>query len=197
MTLNSATFTYNGCDTASTNSTQTIGGIALASGFSTITIAYGGTNTAVVTATNGITRSTGQGTALVNGVNLGKNTTGTASIARLILGVTPTLVGTTAAASTGISAGTVNTKIVPYLVGEATTTTGGAGTATGTPNTFLTYNATTGLRPLNQTDEFDTTFPSGTAGNNELVNADQTGHGSARSFNSLLFTTSSNQYRGH
>ena len=179
LTLNSGTFTYDGADAASTNSTQTIGGIALASGFSTITISYGGTNTAVVTATNGITRTAGQGTALVNGAHLGENSTATTSVARLILGTAPTLIGTTAALSSGINSSVKNTQIVPYLVGEATTTTGGLGTATGTPNTFLTYNSGSGLRPLNQTDEFDTAFNNtGTStGLNEMVDGTNgTGH---------------------
>jgi autotransporter-associated beta strand protein len=79
----------------------------------------------------------------------------------------PTLVGTTAGAATGINASVQNTQIVPFLVGEATAATGGLGTASGTPNTFLTYNATTGLRPLNPVDEF--TADAITAGNNTRI----------------------------
>ena len=167
LTLNSGTFIYKGADAASTNSSETFASIALASGFSTITITYGGTNTAVVTLTGSLTHAAGAGTALVNGVNLGKNSTDTASIARLILTTAPTLVGTTAALTSGINSASKNTQIVPFLVGEATATTGGLGTATGTPNTFLTYVAGSGIRPLNPTDEF--TNNTITASNNILI----------------------------
>ena len=60
-----------------------------------------------------------------------------------------------------------NTKIVPFLVGEATSTTGGLGTATGTANTFVTYIAGSGYRPLNPTDEF--TNNAITTGNNTYI----------------------------
>src|SRR5205814_1601091 len=73
---------------------------------------------------------------------------------------------------TGIAPGVKNTVIVPFLVGEATIASGGLGTASGTPNTFVTYNATTGLRPLNPTDEF--TLNTFTAGNNIRINSNST-----------------------
>ena len=89
----------------------------------------------------------------MNGVNLGTDATGTASESRIFLTPAPWHVGTTAATA-GINAASQNTSIVAFLVGEAATASGGVGTATGVANTFMTYNATTGLRPLNPTDEF-------------------------------------------
>ena len=149
-----------------------------------MTVTYGSTNTAVVTA-SGLNWIGWQSSILVNGVSLGKDSTSIASVARILLNSTPTLVGTTAAASTGINASSQNTVIVPYLVGEATSTTGGVGTASGTPDTFVTYNATTGLRPLNPTDEF--TNNTITTGNNTRVTLATTASAST-SINSLVIT---------
>jgi len=106
--------------------------------------------------------------------------------------------------------------VVPGLVGEATSTTGGAGTATGTPNTFLTYEAGTGLRPLNPTDEFTqnafisgdntrittaTTLPTSTAINSlVIVGADVTiGSGKTLTVTSgnILFASGSLQTLGN
>ena len=92
---------------------------------------------------------------------------------RFILSTAPSLVGTTSALTTGNGSNGLglgaakDTKIVPFLVGEATSTTGGLGTATGTPNTFLTYNSGTGLRPLNPFDEFTQNVI--TSGNNTRI----------------------------
>ena len=189
------TFTYKGYNTAGTNSTETIGNLALvgSAAQSTFTVTFGSTNTAVVTAGT-LTRAAGMGTMLVNGVNLGKDSTSIASVARLIPSA-PTLVGTTAALSTGdgtngTGAGAAkDTMIVPFLVGEATSTAGGLGTAGGTANTFVTYNATTGLRPLNPTDEFtNNAITSGT--NTRIVTA--TNSTSTTAINSLVLNTANN-----
>ncbi len=141
---------YRGSDVAS--STETIGSIIAHSKRSTLTMNFGGTNAATLTI-GSYSRVANGGLLFVNGTNLGINGTSTASVSRILFTTTPDLVGTTAAASTGL--GTVkNLQIVIGMHGEATSTTGGTGTATGTANTFLTYNADTGLRPLNPTDEF-------------------------------------------
>ncbi|MCX6978461.1 MAG: hypothetical protein NTX04_11120, partial [Verrucomicrobia bacterium] len=95
-----------------------------------------------------------RGSFLVNGTNLGMDTASTASVGRLKITSAPTLFGTTNALDTGINIGAQDTKIVSFLVGESTATSGGTGTATGIANTFVTWNANTGLRPLNPTDEF-------------------------------------------
>jgi autotransporter-associated beta strand protein len=146
-------FIYRGSDAASTNSSETVHNVALNSGLSQISVRQGGTNTAVLSA-NQLTRSASAGIALINGANLGMDGTSTATVGRLLLATAPALVGTAAPLSTGINASAQNTRIVPFLLGEATAASGGLGTVTGTPNTFLTYEAMTGFRPLNPTDEF-------------------------------------------
>lgn len=173
LQINSGAFVYNG--NASADSSESVGGINVG-GAATFTVNYGGTQQATITSTGSIARSSvglpnfisaASGTMLVNGVNLGMDSASTASVARLRLTTAPTLVGTTVGAATGINASVQNTQIVPFLVGEATAATGGLGTDSGTPNTFLTYNATTGLRPLNPVDEF--TADAITAGNNTRI----------------------------
>lgn len=176
-------FSYRGSDQAATNSSETLDNLTLARGVSQISIRFGGTNTAVLTA-SGITRAVGGGVALINGDGLGKDSTSAASVARLLLGTAPTTVGTTAALSTGINAAAQNTRIVPFLVGEATVATGGVGTITGIPNTFLTYEAGTGLRPLNPTDEFQNN--SIVEGANTRITANTTA-ATATAVNSLVF----------
>ena len=175
-------FTYQGSDQAATNSSETLHDITLKSGRGTLSVIFGGTNTATLTA-NSITRPAFGGLLLVNGVNLGMDSTSIASVARFLLMNAPTLVGTTPALSTGINSAAKNTQIVPFLLGEATATTGGLGTATGTPNTFLTYDPTTGLRPLNPTDEF--TQNDFVSGHNTRLTSDTTVL-SSTNINSLL-----------
>ena len=160
ISFGGGTFLYRGSDAA--NSTETVG--ALNGGGGVIQIAAGGANTAVVTAAS-YTHVTGNGTELVNGTGLGSSTT---APSRLILTAAPALVGTTAPTN-GINATAQNTQIVPFFVGEATVAMGGTGTATGLANTFVTYAATSGLRPLNPTDEF--TNNAITAGNNTYITA--------------------------
>lgn len=162
--FNGGSFAYMGADAAATNSTETIQNLS-GVGNSTITVTFGGTNVATLTAGT-FTHAAGNATNLVNGVNLGMDSTSTASLARFF-SAAPTLVGTTAAINAGINSAVKNTQIVPFLVGEATSTTGGLGTATGTANTFVTYVAGTGYRPLNLTDEF--TSNAITAGNNTSI----------------------------
>ncbi len=175
-------FIYQGSDQAATDSGETLHDITLKSGRGTLSVIFGGTNTATLTA-NSITRPAFGGLLLVNGVNLGMDSASIASVARFLLTNAPTLVGTTAALSTGINAAAKNTQIVPFLLGEATATTGGLGTATGTPNTFLTYDPTTGLRPLNPTDEF--TQNAFVAGHNTRLTSTTT-VSSTTNINSLL-----------
>ena len=164
------------------NSSETVGTINVGSSTvfgppGTITLSYGGVNTATLTASS-MTRNTA-GSVLVNGVSLGKDTAST-SASRLILTSAPSgvnLVGTTSDGGTGINPAVKNAKIVPWLLGEATQTSGGLGTATGTANTFLTYNSGSGLRPLNPTDEFGNNVI--TTGDNTYITANTTASGSA------------------
>ncbi|MDI1312192.1 autotransporter-associated beta strand repeat-containing protein [Prosthecobacter sp.] len=146
-------FIYKGSNQAATNSSETLHNLTVNSGLKTLSVIFGGTNVATLNA-NQITRPAQGGLLLVNGTNLGMDSTSTASVARVLFTTAPELVGATAALSTGINLASKDTQIVPFLLGEVTLATGGTGTATGTPNTFLTYNATTGLRPLNPIDEF-------------------------------------------
>jgi len=180
ITLAGGTFLYKGSDAVATNSAESVG--AITAGPGVVTLTYGGTNTATLTAAS-FTHANYASTPLVNGVNLGKDTASTASVSRFILTTAPTLTGTTAALATGINSGVYNTKIVPLLLGEAAITAGGLGTATGTANTFLTYNATTGLRPLNPTDEFANNAV--TSGNNIYITTSTTTSGTM-SINSLV-----------
>ncbi|HBJ86625.1 MAG TPA: hypothetical protein DDZ88_22760 [Verrucomicrobiales bacterium] len=153
VSFRGGSFVYRGSDLTSTNSTEAIGALILHSRRSILTATYGGSNTTALTFA-AYDRLANGGALLVNGLNLGLNAASTASVSRIFFTTAPDLVGTTAALGTGINATVKNTQVVPGLVGEADVATGGAGTATGTPNTFLTYEAGTGLRPLNPTDEF-------------------------------------------
>ncbi len=195
IALNGGSFIYRGSDYTSLNSTETVGAISgtgnsTSGGDSYVTVAFGssnhwthsGTNLATLTAAS-FSHSGGNASILVNGVNLGKNDTDTASVAKFIITAAPTLVGTTAAVTSGINSSAKDTNIVPFLVGEATSTTGGLGTATGTPNTFLTYIAGSGLRPLNPTDEF--TQDAITSGNNTRITSATTAS-STVAINSLV-----------
>ncbi|MEI9895172.1 MAG: hypothetical protein WDN28_15105 [Chthoniobacter sp.] len=132
---------------------------------------------------NALTRAAHGGVALVNGAGLGRDASST-GVGRVFFTTAPQLVGATAPLDTGINAGAQDTGIVPFLVGEATNTTGGLGTVTGTADTFLTYDAVTGLRPLNPTDEF--TQNAFIAGHNTRLTSNTTASASV-AINSLLF----------
>ena len=146
---NNGNFIYLGSDDPFTDSTETIGGIS-GGGTAVLTVAFGGTNLATLTAA-GFSHSATNGTILVNGVNLGQNDTGITSVGKIILTAPPTLTGTSNALPSGVNPGVTDTRIVPFLLGEST---GGFGTATGTANTFVTHAAGSGLRPLDPTSEF-------------------------------------------
>jgi len=185
-------FVYKGSDAAGVNSSDAIGTLNAIGGQSTVTVTYGGTNTATLNAT-AFNRSPGQATVLVNGAGLGKDSTSVASVARLFLGSTPGLIGNTAAMDSGNgtdglgTAAAQDTQIVPFLVGEATIASGGLGTATGNANTFVTYDAVTGLRPLNPTNEFvNNSITSGSgSGFNTYIKTATTGSATA-TINSLV-----------
>ena len=161
ISLNGGNFSFLGI--ASGASSETVGAIS-GTGNSIVTLTAGGSGTAALTAAS-FTHAVGNGSDLINGTGLGSSG---AAANKFIVTAAPTLVGTTAATTTGINSTVKNTQIVPFLVGEATSTTGGVGTATGTADTFVTYNSTTGFRPLNPTDEFDSSTTL-TVGNNVRV----------------------------
>lgn len=178
--LSGGNLAYKG--SAATASTETVGAITQGGGSSLVTVTYGGTSSAVLTAAS-FTHSPGSAATLVNGNNLGSDSVSTTNAARLILTAAPTLTGTTAALATGINSAAKDTQIVPFLVGESGTGTGQLGTQGGTANTFVTYHATTGLRPLNPLDEF--TQSAITAGTNTRI-VTATTSSSTTSINSLL-----------
>ncbi len=153
LTFRGGSFVYRGSELAT--SSETVGNLILEPKRSTLTTSYGSGQTATFIA-NQFTRSANGGTLLVNGQNLGQDGTSTTNVARIRLTTAPTLVGTTAALTSGINAAAKNTQIVPFLLGESAPASGGTGTATSVANTFVTYDPTTGLRPLNLADEFST-----------------------------------------
>lgn len=148
-----STIHYYGSDAAATNSSESLGILAFRGNSPTVTVSYGGTNTATLTVSQ-FQWGGGAPTALINGRNLGKDSSSTTEVARFFSTSAPSTVGTTNALDTGINSAAKNTRIVTSMVGEAEFASGGTGTETGVANTFLTYNANTGLRPLNPTDEF-------------------------------------------
>ena len=77
--LQGGIFIYNGTDTASTNSTETVGAITQGQNSSVISVTYGGTNLATLTAAS-FAHTSGYAMTLVNGTNLGKNNTDTGSL---------------------------------------------------------------------------------------------------------------------
>ena len=186
LVMSGGSFMYYGSDVG--NSTETIGAITgtgavgfTGSSYATITILPGSSYSATITAASFAHTAT-NGAILVNGTNLGMDSTTTSSVARLIFTTAPTLVGTTDALVTGIDSSHQNTKIVAALVGEADLATG-LGTTTGVANTFLTYNALTGLRPLNPLSEF--TQNSIVAGDNTRITSAATASTTA-AINSLI-----------
>jgi autotransporter-associated beta strand protein len=144
---------YRGTDTPATNSSETIGTVTFRNNSPTVTVSHGGTNSATLTAA-GLAWGGGTPTVFVNGNNLGKDSASTSEVSRFFSTAAPATVGTSNALATGIDAAVQNTKIVATMVGESALGSGGNGTETGVANTFVTYNATTGFRPLNPTDEF-------------------------------------------
>jgi autotransporter-associated beta strand protein len=138
-----------------------------------------------------LSHTPGNAVVLVNGLKLGQDSTSTGT-GRFFLTAAPSLVGTTAATSTGINSAVKDTVIVPYLVGEAGTATGAVGTVSGTPNTYITYNAETGLRPMNLNDEF--TQNAFTAGTNVRTNTDTLAATSV-SINSLVVANATTNIR--
>ena len=186
INLGAGAFVLGGSDQASAAVAETVGGFALtnlgANGTNAVITVTPGTNAtpgATTLTAGSLTRTAGSVIGLVNGVGLG------GANSQFLLTTAPTLVGTTPT-STTINTGSQSTGIVQGLVGEATSTTGGVGTSGGTADTFLTYTATGGLRPLNPTDEFSqNAITTATAGNNIRITAATT-MAASTSINSLV-----------
>jgi autotransporter-associated beta strand protein len=159
---NGSTLLYEGTnDPGASNSTEKIGPITT-SGIDTITVqnnGTGGIGTKLTAASVSAAGSDTGGVLFVNGNNLGSavvNNIGLSnSVPLFVLSTAPTtLYGTTVSGTSGINSSAQNTVIDPFAIGESGTTSGANGTTTGTANTFLTYNGTTGFRPLNIVDEY-------------------------------------------
>jgi len=182
VTLNNATLTVSGTSTGNSDDVIT-GALTINSGgANVITVNPAtGTNTELSAASLGITGT--NSFAFVNGVNLGKAApAGNTGGGNIMFTTAPILTGS-GTTTGGVTVGQFNTGIIAQLVGSIT---GTLGTAAALPNTFMTYDATTGLRPL-ATSEFTTAI---TAGDNILLNATSTGTAvsSTISVNSLLVT---------
>ncbi|QIF03267.1 autotransporter-associated beta strand repeat-containing protein [Roseimicrobium sp. ORNL1] len=184
FTFRGGSFVFTGTADAGVNSSENINGIILNRGYQTARVSFGGTNVSTFTA-SGITRSAGGGVVFLTGTNLGANSTSTSSISRFFVTNAPTLIGTTDALDTGINAAAKNTKIVAYLLGSTGANTGETGTQSTTANTFVTYNANTGFRPLNLTDEFtQNSFVTGT--NTRITTNNQLNMTTSTVINSLI-----------
>jgi autotransporter-associated beta strand protein len=153
FTFQGGDFMYTGSTDTGVNSTEAIGSFVLDRGFQTLKVSFGGTNVSTLVVSE-ITRSTGGGVLFLTGANLGANSSSTSSISRFFTMTTPRLIGDKVALDRGINADAKDTWIVPYLIGSATESPGGVGTLSAKPNTFVTYNAQTGFRPLNPVSEF-------------------------------------------
>jgi fibronectin-binding autotransporter adhesin len=184
---------FLGANSGSTNTSQTIGAVTAAAGAvqSNIAVQPQGTGTGTNSLTlASLTHSAGQGVILVDGVGLG-SAAPTSSIGNLFATTAPTLVGA-GTPPVGILASQKNTAIVPFLLGETTAITTGAKGGVGTANTFVTYNSTTGFRPLNPTDEFDLNPTSVVSGDNTYITSGTTtSPTSGTAINSLVMTGAS------
>ncbi len=164
---------------ASANTSETVGALTIGSGASSISISGTALGLLHTLSAASITR-TNLGTGLVRGTSLGQAATN-ATLLTLsdISGLN--LVGTTTA--NGTSPGTAdNVKIVPWLIGDSSATSGGIN--------FVTYDTTGGLRPL-ATGEY-ATLAAGYVATGENVRAfNGTITAASPSLNSLLFSTAS------
>ncbi len=188
ISMSGSNLTFKGADALNTNSSEKVGALTLGAPSiktTVLTVTYGGTNAATLTA-DSLTRTSGAPVLFLNGTNLGKDATSTTSVGRVISNAAPLLVGTTAATATGINAANKNTQIVPFVVGSANTASGGLGTSNSTNgNTFVTYHPATGFRPLNPTDEFVNN--SIVAGSNTRITT-PSASGVSTAINSLILT---------
>lgn len=175
LTMNGATLTLTGNNGANTVDTIT-NALTLGAGSNTITVTGQATRSDQLVA-GSLARSAGGSTFLFRGLNLGSNTPGTINTTNITFGTAPTgqLVGG------GGSAGSTNIGILPYAIGGITAASGGT--------SFVTYDAN-GIRPLNTTTEYISTFAAG-ANLTDNVNVGATAVtaiNSATRINSLLLS---------
>ncbi|MBI3879954.1 MAG: autotransporter-associated beta strand repeat-containing protein, partial [Verrucomicrobia bacterium] len=133
--------------------TETVGAVTNFFGTSTYTVAPTAGNQAVLNVSGALGRVSGAATGanpviLVRGTGLGAAAAPDTS--RILFGGTPT----TNNSGGGGAAGTTSISIIPWMVGDPT--------ATGSGNTFVTYDGANGLRPLNTATELNATPLDGT-----------------------------------
>jgi fibronectin-binding autotransporter adhesin len=192
LTLNGGTFLVDNTATAISNRLNSSASVTFAGGnmvyngnaSTVVTDALGpasilgpAESTVTVSSTNGasltfssISRAAGAPVLFVNGNNLGHANGG-----QIIVSNPPPLSGNNVVSGPNI-------QIVPFLLGEASST---GGTTTGSPNTFVAYNSTTGaLRPL-LPGTTDYTTNGIVSGNNTYITAATTAS-SSTAINSLV-----------
>ena len=160
------TLSFNGNPTAGTT-TDAMGALAFKSGLGTVIMTQTGAS-GVETITAASISRTNNATGLIAGTSLA----GSGSATRLMLTDTAGL------AQVGADNTTKNVKIAPWLIGDATS--GGPGTS------FLTYDATLGLRLLSTATEYST-YAAASAGDNVIVSSTTTSAATA-TVNSLLIS---------
>lgn len=166
ITMRGATLTLTGNAAAAT--AETAGALTLGNGINTITVTPNAAQSASLNF-SGITRSNNS-TLFVRGTNLGA--AAGAGVAQITSATSPgTLIGG------GGAAGSTNISILPWAVGNTT--------ATGLNNSsFVTFDATNGLRPL-ATAEY-ATLTSGESDNNNTRLTAATAISAATTVNSVL-----------
>ena len=119
--------------------------LAIANSTAIVTVSQANSSQTTILAAGAFARS-GSGTMLVRGDSLGQQA-GQAQITLTNTGGL-TLVGNTTLNAAPTSDTTTTLKVVPYMIGDTT--------STGNGTTFVTYDTTFGLRPLNTATEFTT-----------------------------------------
>lgn len=165
ITMRGAALTLTGNAAAATN--ETVGAVTLASGVNTITLTPNASQAASLNAAS-FTRQN-NASLFVRGTSLGA--AAAPNVAQVTSAVAPALVGG------GGADGSTTISIVPWVVGN----TSAAATV---GSSFVTYNATTGFRPL-ATTEYAAAF-GGNATDNVRVTAD-TAAGAGVTANAVLF----------
>ncbi len=151
--------TTNGNSTQNSNETIT-GTVTIdgaVGGFTTITLSPNAARNARLTA--GSLVRANNGVALIRGTNLGVSpiADSAAGKSNISLGTAPTLSGA------GGASATHNMSILPWVVGSTNVNAAGGGA-----ESFVTYDATNGLRPLDLTTEFEPSISDGTTTTNNV-----------------------------
>ena len=162
---------FNFLGSSLVDSSEAFSALTIDTRMNTLTITPG-TNRSASLTIGTITRANG-GTLLIRGMNLG----GAFGIntASVIVNTAPLLIGG------GGAAGSTNISILPWVIGDTSTS--------GTGSSFVTYSTTTGFRLLNTTTEFAQTMAAAAGTDNVRLTASEAP--GASTVNSLLFETAS------